>query len=109
MSLARITTALANEGARVLEDGFAIRASDIDVIYCNGFGFPRHRGGPMFYADTIGLGPAVEAIRELAKLHGARDWTPAGLLVTLAGEGATFGSWQAGREGARDGNGGRQA
>ena len=53
--LARMTTALANEGARVLEEGFASRAGDIDVIYCYGFGFPRYRGGPMFYADTIGL------------------------------------------------------
>src|SRR4029079_6762263 len=53
--LAPITTALANEGARVLEDGFATRAGDIDVIYCYGFGFPRHRGGPMFYAETVGL------------------------------------------------------
>ena len=59
--IARITTALANEGARVLEDGYAIRASDIDVIYCHGFGFPRHRGGPMFYADTVGLRPCSNA------------------------------------------------
>ena len=48
-------TALANEGARVLEEGYATRASDIDVVHVNGFGFPRHRGGPMFYADTVGL------------------------------------------------------
>ena len=48
-------TALANEGARVLEEGYATRASDIDVVYVHGFGFPRHRGGPMFYADTVGL------------------------------------------------------
>src|SRR4029077_463085 len=61
--LARITTALANEGLRVLADGFATRASDVDVIYCYGFGFPRHRGGPLFYADTIGL-PTV-----LARVH----------------------------------------
>ena len=59
--IARITTALANEGARVLEDGYAIRAGDIDVIYCHGFGFPRHRGGPMFYADTVGLATVLDA------------------------------------------------
>ena len=53
--IARIMTALANEGARVLEEGYATRASDIDVVYVHGFGFPRHRGGPMFYADTVGL------------------------------------------------------
>ncbi|MGH7005002.1 MAG: 3-hydroxyacyl-CoA dehydrogenase NAD-binding domain-containing protein, partial [Alphaproteobacteria bacterium] len=62
--IARITTALANEGARVLEDGFAIRASDIDVIYHNGFGFPRHRGGPMFYADTVGLPIVLSRVGE---------------------------------------------
>ena len=61
--VARITTALANEGARVLEEGYASRAGDIDVIYCYGFGFPRYRGGPMFYADTVGL-PTV-----LARVH----------------------------------------
>ena len=53
--MARITTAFANEGACVLEEGFATRASDIDVVYCYGYGFPRYRGGPMFYADTVGL------------------------------------------------------
>src|SRR4029453_9348203 len=58
--IARITTALANEGARVLEEGYATRAGDIDIIYVYGFGFPRHSGGPMFYADTVGL-PTVLA------------------------------------------------
>ena len=65
--IARITTALANEGARVLEDGFAIRASDIDVIYCHGFGFPRHRGGPMFYADTVGLPTVLDARARISR------------------------------------------
>ena len=81
--LARITTALANEGARVLEDGFAQRAGDIDVIYCYGFGFPRHRGGPMFYADTVGLYNVVRTMKRLG-------WTPAPLLARLASEGKTF-------------------
>src|SRR4029450_2848820 len=52
--IARIMTALANEGARVLEEGYAARAGDIDVVYVHGFGVPRHRGGPMFYGDTGG-------------------------------------------------------
>ena len=65
--IARITTALANEGARVLEEGFAIRASDIDVIYCHGFGFPRHRGGPMFYADTVGLPTVLARVQRVPR------------------------------------------
>ena len=86
--LARITTALANEGARVLEDGFALRAGDIDVIYCYGFGFPRHRGGPMFYADTVGL-PTV-----LARVQGV----PRAVRRLLAAGAAAR---EAGRRGAR--------
>jgi 3-hydroxyacyl-CoA dehydrogenase len=81
--IARITTALANEGARVLEEGYAIRASDIDVIYCHGFGFPRHRGGPMFYADTIGLPMVLERVNSYRERFGDY-WTPAPLLVRLA-------------------------
>ena len=87
--LARITTALANEGARVVEDGFAIRASDIDVVYVHGFGFPRHRGGPMFYADTIGL-PTVLARVEDYRARLGDHWQPAPLLARLAGEGRGF-------------------
>ena len=87
--VARITTALANEGARVLEDGFAIRPGDIDVIYAYGFGFPRHRGGPMFYADTVGL-PSV-----LARVLAYRDrfgdyWSPAPMLERLVAQGRGF-------------------
>jgi len=87
--LARTTTALANEGARVLEDGFALRAGDIDVIYCYGFGFPRHRGGPMFYADTIGL-PAVLRRIEDYRAQLGDHWKPAPLLARLAAEGRGF-------------------
>jgi len=105
--VARCILALINEGARILEDGIAASPSDIDVIWCNGYGFPRHRGGPMFYADTLGLATVVDSIRKLARAHGERDWTPAGLLVTLAGAGASFASWQSGRAAAADG-GGRQ-
>ena len=84
--LARITTALANEGARVLEDGFAQRASDIDVIYCYGFGFPRHRGGPMFYADTVGLPTVLARVREYRERFGDY-WTAAPLLERMVAEG----------------------
>ena len=87
--IARITTALANEGARVLEDGFAIRASDIDVIYCNGFGFPRHRGGPMFYADTVGLATVLARVRAYREQFGDY-WQPAPLLERLVAEGRRF-------------------
>jgi len=87
--VARIMTALANEGARVLEDGYAIRAGDIDVIYCYGFGYPRHRGGPMFYADTVGL-PAVLARVEAYRRRFGDYWKPAPLLERLVAEGRGF-------------------
>jgi 3-hydroxyacyl-CoA dehydrogenase len=95
--VSRCVLALVNEGARILEQGIAASPADIDVIWCNGYGFPRYRGGPMFYADTLGLGAVVEAIEALAKEHGSRYWTPAALLVTLAGEGRSFAAWQAAR------------
>jgi 3-hydroxyacyl-CoA dehydrogenase len=87
--IARITTALANEGARVLEERFAIRASDIDVIYAYGFGFPRHRGGPMYYADTVGLPTMLARVNEYRKRFGDY-WKPAPLLEQLVSEGRGF-------------------
>jgi 3-hydroxyacyl-CoA dehydrogenase len=86
----RCILALVNEGAKLLEEGIAASPADIDVIWCNGYGFPRTRGGPMFYADTTGL----RAVCEL----GSKYWTPAPLLVRLAEEGRTFREWQASRE-----------
>jgi 3-hydroxyacyl-CoA dehydrogenase len=86
--LARITTALANEGARVLEDGFASRAGDIDVIYCYGFGFPRYRGGPMFYAETIGWSLVRERLREYRATFGDY-WQASPLVERLAAEGGS--------------------
>jgi 3-hydroxyacyl-CoA dehydrogenase len=85
----RTIYALVNEGARILEDGYALRAVDIDIIYINGYGFPAYRGGPMWYADTVGLKAVYERIREFEKEHGAL-WTPAPLLKRLAEEGKTF-------------------
>jgi 3-hydroxyacyl-CoA dehydrogenase len=87
--LARTMTALANEGARVLQDGFAARAGDIDVIYCYGFGFPRHRGGPMFYADTIGLPVVLARVKEYRARFGDY-WQPAPLLERLVADGRGF-------------------
>ncbi len=84
--LARVTTALANEGMRVLEDGFALRAGDIDVIYCYGFGFPRHRGGPMFYADTVGLPVVLDRVKKYRARFGDY-WMPAPLLEKMVAEG----------------------
>ena len=85
----RAIYALINEGARVLADGIALRASDLDIIYTNGYGFPAWRGGPMFYADRVGLSVVLSRIREFEKAHGAR-WKPAPLLERLVAEGRTF-------------------
>jgi 3-hydroxyacyl-CoA dehydrogenase len=85
----RCIYALVNEGARILEDGIAARAVDIDIIYINGYGFPPYRGGPMWYADTVGLKKVFERVSEFHKVHGEL-WTPAPLLEQLAKEGRTF-------------------
>ncbi|MFT3816375.1 MAG: 3-hydroxyacyl-CoA dehydrogenase NAD-binding domain-containing protein [Rubrivivax sp.] len=87
----RCIYALVNEGARILAEGIAARASDIDVVYLNGYGFPQHRGGPMLYADTVGLPGVVRALRRFAAEPGAdASWQPAPLLVQLAADGRTF-------------------
>ena len=83
---------LINEGARVLEEGHALRSSDIDVIYVNGYGFPAWRGGPMFYADSIGLNRIVERIGSFEKELGLR-WKVSPLLRKLAEDGRTFRSF----------------
>ncbi|HEX7977116.1 MAG TPA: 3-hydroxyacyl-CoA dehydrogenase NAD-binding domain-containing protein [Gemmatimonadaceae bacterium] len=85
----RAIYSLINEGARVLEDGGALRASDIDVVYVNGYGFPGWRGGPMFYADRVGLRQIHDRIAEFHRVLGPR-WEPAPLLARLAREGRTF-------------------
>ncbi|MEY4634226.1 MAG: Fatty acid oxidation complex subunit alpha [Acidobacteriota bacterium] len=87
--IARIMTALANEGARILEEGYATRASDIDAVYCYGFGYPRHVGGPMFYADTVGLPTVLARVKEYRERCGDY-WRPAALLEKLAAEGRGF-------------------
>ncbi|MDX1982875.1 MAG: 3-hydroxyacyl-CoA dehydrogenase NAD-binding domain-containing protein [Bryobacteraceae bacterium] len=85
----RLLYALINEGARILEEGIALRPVDIDIIYINGYGFPAHRGGPMFHADSVGPGAVLERIRGLHGRHGTL-WTPAPLLETLAASGSNF-------------------
>ncbi len=85
----RCIYALINEGARIVQDGSAQRASDIDVIYANGYGFPAWRGGPMFYADRTGLAVIHERIVAFERAHGSR-WAPAPLLAELAASGRTF-------------------
>jgi 3-hydroxyacyl-CoA dehydrogenase len=85
----RTMFALINEGAKILDEGIAQRASDIDLIYVNGYGFPAWRGGPMFYADTIGLTKVYARICDFQREHG-EFWEPAPLLARLAKSGKTF-------------------
>jgi 3-hydroxyacyl-CoA dehydrogenase len=88
---------LLNEGMRILEEGVALRASDIDVVWTAGYGFPRYRGGPMFYADTIGLPALLDGLRKYERLFGPMHWQPAPLLVHLVNEGLTLAAWEAQR------------
>jgi 3-hydroxyacyl-CoA dehydrogenase len=90
--VARIMTALANEGANILDEGYALRPGDIDVIYVYGFGFPRHRGGPMYYADTVGLKTVLDRVRSYRAEFGDY-WRPAPLIERLAATGGTFYGW----------------
>src|SRR5271155_3736953 len=85
----RCVYALVNEGARILEEGYALRAVDIDIIYINGYGFPVYRGGPMWYADTVGLKKVYDRVREFEQQLGEL-WEPAPLLKQLAEQGKTF-------------------
>jgi 3-hydroxyacyl-CoA dehydrogenase len=91
--LDRLLHPLVNEGARIVEEGIAIRASDIDVVYVNGYGFPAYKGGPMFWAQQSGLERVVETMRRLAPSHGAR-WRPAPLLERLAASGEGWSALQ---------------
>ena len=80
---------LANEGAKILDEGIALRASDCDVMYLNGYGFPAWRGGPMWQADNMGLKKVAERIKAYEAKYGAR-WKIAPLIEKLAAEGGTF-------------------
>ena len=88
----RLVYSLVNEAAHILEEGIASKASDIDMVYLMGYGFPAYRGGPMLYADQVGLFNVVQAMNRFAKnpLDDANFWKPAPLLARLAAEGKTF-------------------
>jgi 3-hydroxyacyl-CoA dehydrogenase len=88
----RLVYSLVNEGARIVEDGIASRASDIDMVYLTGYGFPLYRGGPMLYADQVGLFNVVQAMKRFQRnpRDDAKFWEPAPLLARLAAEGKTF-------------------
>jgi len=92
---------LINEGMRILEEGVASRAADIDVVWCAGYGFPRYRGGPLFYADTIGLKTVRDGMLKYRDLFGPMHWQSAPLLDRLAAEGSTLESWEAARNRAQ--------
>jgi 3-hydroxyacyl-CoA dehydrogenase len=87
--LERCMFAMINEGAKILEEGIALRASDVDTVWINGYGFPTHRGGPMFYADTVGPAKVLERILQFQKEFGD-VWAPSALLERLAKEGKSF-------------------
>ncbi len=88
--VARVIYPLINEGARILEEGIAQRASDIDIVYIYGYGFPAHRGGPMFYADTVGTKKVYDSICEFRDNLRSDDWQPAPLLEKLAADNGRF-------------------
>jgi len=96
----RTIYALVNEGARLLEEGFARCASDIDLVYVNGYGFPSNRGGPMHYADEVGLKVVYQRLLEFQRTHGA-NWEPSPLLARLAEKSSSFSAWDTARSGLR--------
>ncbi|MFC7538912.1 3-hydroxyacyl-CoA dehydrogenase family protein [Siccirubricoccus deserti] len=81
---------MVNEGARILEEGIASRPVDIDVIFVNGFGWPAFRGGPMFWADRMGLRTVRDRLAHYAEVTGDRNLQPAALIERLAAEGGSF-------------------
>jgi 3-hydroxyacyl-CoA dehydrogenase len=93
----RTIYAMINEGAHIIEKGFALRASDIDMVFVNGYGFPAYRGGPMHYADAVGLQTIYDRILEFQRIHGV-SWEPAPLLRRLAEANESFLIWDTQRE-----------
>src|ERR1700676_1160021 len=91
--LERCLLPIINEGIRILEEGVALRAGDVDVVWTSGYGFPRYRGGPLFYADTIGLAAVLEGILRYRDLFGPMHWQPAPLLMRLVRERRTLADW----------------
>ncbi len=95
----RCVYVMINEGAKLLEEGVALRPGDIDVVYTSGYGFPRRRGGPMFYADQIGLDTVLAGLEKHGKGRLKDDFEPSKLLRELAGSGSTFTAWAESRKG----------
>ncbi len=91
--LERCLYAMVNEGAKILEEGIAIRGSDVDVVWVNGYGWPVYRGGPMHWADSVGLAEVVEKVRHYAETVGGRQWELSPLLERLAAEGGSLASY----------------
>ena len=89
----RLIFALVNEGLNILDEGIAQRPGDIDVVYVYGYGFPAWRGGPMHYADAVGLAHVLERVREFEQRFGPENWTPAPLLEKLVNDGITLAEW----------------
>jgi 3-hydroxyacyl-CoA dehydrogenase len=96
----RCIYALVNEGAHLLGEGVALRAADIDIVYVNGYAFPAWRGGPMFYADTVGLKNVLARVEEFRDRHGEDLWSPAPLLRRLAESASTFTEYDQQRQAA---------
>ena len=90
--LERCMYVMINEGAKILEEGIAARALDIDIVWIYGYGFPAYRGGPMFWADQVGIESIYNTVRKFHDTLGGDQWKPSSLLERLAGEGKTFGS-----------------
>lgn len=94
--LERLVYPMINEGAKILAEGMAYRGSDIDIVWINGYGWPVYRGGPMFYADTVGLAHVVERLRHYQGGKSGDDFAPSQLLVELAEKGGRLSSYAAG-------------
>jgi 3-hydroxyacyl-CoA dehydrogenase len=94
--LERCLFPMVNEGAKILDEGIAIRPGDIDVVWVNGYGWPVYTGGPMFWADTVGLGEIMARIEHYGQVAGGDQWQPSPLLRRLADTGAGLGSLKAG-------------
>jgi 3-hydroxyacyl-CoA dehydrogenase len=103
--LERCLYPLINEGFRILEEGVAQRASDIDVVWCAGYGFPRYRGGPMFYAEETGLASILDGIERYRARFGDMHWQPASLLVDLVRRRQSIAEWERERAGQSDARG----
>jgi 3-hydroxyacyl-CoA dehydrogenase len=95
--LERCLYPLMNEGFRILEEGVVLRASDVDVVWTSGYGFPRYRGGPMHYAESIGLKTLLDGMYKYRDMFGPMHWEPAGLLVELAKSGRGIADWERSR------------